>query len=64
MYTSINKRTYTPDQLARRAEYLRRYRAEHPDKVRAWRDAYILRRAARLQAEAAEAEGGREHGGD
>lgn len=46
------KRTYTPEQLAHKREYLREYRKLHPDTCKRWRDAYILRRAARLQAEA------------
>lgn len=62
MATNTTRRIFTPEQRALQAAYLRRYRAEHPDKVRAWRDGYILRKAARLQAEAAEAERGGEHG--
>lgn len=49
------------------AEYLRRYRQLHPDKCKRWRDAYILRRADKLRAEAeAEAtnKGGTDCGGD
>lgn len=60
----MSKRQFTPEQRQHQAQYLRLYRAAHPDKVRAWRDNYILRRAAKLQAEAAEAERGGEHGGD
>lgn len=59
--TTSRKRTYTPEQRAAQAAYLRRYRAAHPDAVRRWRDTYTLRRAARLQAQA-ESEGGVEHG--
>ena len=44
------KRVFTEDQRKRNAEYLRLYRKAHPDKCRAWRDAYILRRADRLRA--------------
>lgn len=44
--------TYRPpkDQEARdRANaYQRQYRQDHPDRARAWRDAYIVRRAARI----------------
>ena len=39
-----------------RNAYLRKYRKEHPDKARAWRQNYIKRAAARLEA----AEGGAE----
>ena len=54
------KRT-TDEQRKRNAAYLRRYRREHPEKCRIWRDSYILRRAERLRA--AQAAGGVEHGG-
>ena len=44
--------TYRPpkDQAARdRANaYQRDYRRAHPDRARAWRDAYIMRKAARI----------------
>lgn len=56
------KRVYTDEQRQRNREYLRAYRAAHPERVKAWRDAYIMRRAARLRA-AAEAEGGVESAG-
>lgn len=60
---STQKRTLTPEQRQRNNEYVKRYRHAHPEKVAQWRDSYILRRAARLQAEAeAEARGGAEHG--
>lgn len=49
--TSKTKRTLTDEQRARNAAYLREYRLHNPDKVRKWRDNYVLRRAARLQAE-------------
>lgn len=61
--TAKKKRTYTDEQRERNAARLREYRKARPDKVRAWRDAYILRRAARLQAEA-EARGGADCGGN
>lgn len=61
--TTSRKRTYTPEQRAAQAAYLRQYRAAHPDAVRRWRDAYTLRRAARLQADA-EARGGADRGGN
>lgn len=56
MSTNVKTRkpgsTYRPpkDQEARdRANaYQRQYRQEHPDRARAWRDAYILRKAARI----------------
>ena len=44
--------TYRPpkDQAVRdRANaYQRQYRRDHPDRTRAWREAYILRKAARI----------------
>lgn len=43
----------------RRNDYQRTYRAANPDKARAWREAYILRKADRLRAEhARQQEGG------
>ena len=59
--TTSRKRTYTPEQRAAQAAYLRRYRAKNPDRVKAWRRNYIIRAAQRMQAEA---DGGVEHGGD
>lgn len=53
------KRVYSDEQRQRNREYLRAYRAAHPDKVKAWRDAYIVRRAARLRAEAETRDDGR-----
>lgn len=46
--------------------YLRDYRAKNPDKVRKWREAYILRKAQRLLAErgAGDLGGGADRGGD
>ena len=61
--TETTKRKLTPDQLKQRAAYLREYRAKNPARVRAWRDAYTIRRAAKLQAEA-EARGGADCGGN
>ena len=51
--TMRRQRNYpqTDERRQRANAYLRQYRAEHPEKVRQWRDAYILRRAARLMAE-------------
>lgn len=46
------KRVYTDEQRQRNREYLRAYRAAHPERVRAWRDNYTLKRAERLRAEA------------
>ena len=43
------KRTYTDEQRERNAARLREYRKAHPDRVRAWRDAYILRKAERIK---------------
>ena len=59
---STKKRTYTPEQRLHNAAYLRQYRKKHPDAVRRWRDAYILRRAEKLKA--AQAEGGADCGGN
>jgi hypothetical protein len=56
--TTTSKRTYTDEQRRARAEYQRRYRRDHPDAARRWRDGYILRRAAKLQAEGATVDGG------
>ena len=58
--TTNTKRRLPREQLDRKAAYLRKYRAEHPDAQRRWREAYILRKAARLQAEREAAE----HGGN
>lgn len=56
--TTTSKRTYTDEQRRARAEYQRRYRRDHPDATRRWRDGYILRAAAKLQAEGATVDGG------
>ena len=61
--TTSTKRRFTPEQLAHRAEYQRRYRREHPEASRRWWRSYVLRKAARLQAEA-ETEGGVDRGRD
>ena len=58
--TTNTKRRLPREQLDRKAAYLRKYRAEHPGAQRRWREAYILRKAARLQAEREAAE----HGGN
>lgn len=63
MDNTSTKRRYTPDQMAQRAAYLRKYRAEHPDATRRWREDYILRKATKLQAERKAREAA-EHGGD
>lgn len=47
---TTTKRPMTPEQRERANAYLRQYRADHPDKVRAWRRNYILRAAARMTA--------------
>lgn len=51
---STYRRPASKEARERANAYLRRYRAEHPERVRAWRNAYILRKAARLTAEQAE----------
>lgn len=45
-------------------EYNRRYRAAHPEAVKRWRDAYTMRRAARLKAEAEADRGGADNAGN
>lgn len=40
----------TDEQRERFNAYLRKYRAEHPDAVKRWRDTYIKNRAAKLLA--------------
>lgn len=37
--------------------YRRRYRKENPERVKRWREGYIMRKAARLMAEQAAAAG-------
>lgn len=49
---TTNSTKMTPEQLARRAEYLRKYRRLYPRKVQCWRDRWILKRAKQLQAQA------------
>ena len=39
-------------------EYRRQYAKANPERVKAWRDNYIIRKAARLQATPAVPEGG------
>lgn len=39
-------------QRAAWAAYMRRYRAEHPERAKLWRERWILRTAAKLQAQA------------
>lgn len=63
----MGKYTYpaTEEQRQRHNEYLRTYRAAHPEKVRAWRERYILRAAARLAEQRTEqAEDGDPHARD
>jgi hypothetical protein len=56
------KRQMTDEQRERWNAYSRKYRAEHPEKVRRWRQDYILRKASALAA--AQAAGGDDRGGD
>lgn len=42
------KRTRTPEQREAWNAYLRAYRRDNPEKVKAWKDNYIKRRAAKL----------------
>ena len=56
------RKPLTPEQRRRNAERLREARRREPERFKRYKDAYILRRAARLQAELdaalrAEAEG-------
>lgn len=46
-------RVMSNEARARYNAYQRDYRRRNPDKTRRWRDAYIIRRAARLAAEQA-----------
>lgn len=62
MGETTNRRTFTDEQRRAMAEYQRRYRREHPDAARRWRDSYILRRAAKLQAEARAVDGDNDGG--
>lgn len=53
------------EQRARWNDYQRVYRATHPERVRAWRDRYIVRKAQRLMAErGGDLGGGDDRGGD
>ena len=45
------RRVLTPEQRRRNAERLREARRAEPERFKAYRDNYILRRAAKLQAE-------------
>lgn len=62
--TTTTRTTYrrpaTEDAREKRNAYMRRYRAEHPDKARTWRQNYIKRAAAKLEARpiSPEAKGG------
>lgn len=53
-----HKTTYRPPrdeaEAQRRREYSRAYRKAHPDKVRAWNNAFYLRRAAKALEKAAQ----------
>ena len=46
----MKRRQMTPEQRQRHNAYQRRYRSENKERVRQWRDAYTLRRAAKLLA--------------
>lgn len=47
------------DQARERANaYQRQYRRNNPDRVKAWRDNYALRRAEKLRADQTKQEGG------
>lgn len=56
----------TDEQKQRFYAYLRDYRAKNPDKVRKWREDYILRKAQRLLAERGDGDlgGGADRGRD
>ena len=61
--SSTYRRPATDEARERANAYRRKYRAEHPDKAKAWRLNYIKRAAARLAAaEAAHAEAQAEGG--
>lgn len=51
---SRQKRIPTDEQRDRRNDYARRYRAEHPDRVRQWRINHALNVASRIQREGGE----------
>lgn len=54
------KRVMSQEQRERWNKYMREYRKNHPEAVKRWNDAYTLRRAAKLQAQA----GGSTNGGN
>ena len=62
------RRPATDEAREKANAYRRRYRQENPERVKRWRDDYIMRRAARLMAEqaaaAASGDGGQLMGGD
>ena len=66
--TSTYRKPATEAARQHAKEYQRRYRQENPDRVKKWRDNYILRKAAQLMAEAeqdtANADGGQLMSGD
>ena len=55
--TKRRRKPMTPEQRAKNAERLREARQREPERFKRYRDAYIIRRAARLIAEA-EGKGG------
>lgn len=48
--SSTYRRPATKEARENRNAYMRKYRREHPDKIREWRRNYILRAAQRLHA--------------
>ena len=46
------KRIRNDEQRERYNAYQREYRARNPERVRAWREAYYIRKAAKLTAQA------------
>lgn len=56
MAAAQKKRTWTDEQRQRYNAYQRDYRRRNPDKTHKWQRDYILRKAARLKAEAERSE--------
>lgn len=48
------RKPMTDEQRRKWNEYNRKYRHEHPEKVKKWNDDYIIRKAAKLAAETEE----------
>lgn len=53
----------TDEQRQRHNEYQRQYRQANPDRVKRWRERYLLRAAERLMANGGQGEGGEANAG-